>query len=82
VLGAFAIDLVGAGGLFLYTALAHAGFVLFTVYRMTRRAAVPPEDRATDTAAGRPAPATPIALELDPRAPEPLEEVADEPRAA
>jgi MFS family permease len=82
VLGAFAIDLVGAGGLFLYTALAHAGFVLFTVYRMTRRAAVPPEDRATDTAAGRPAPATPIALELDPRAPEPIEEVADEPQAA
>jgi MFS family permease len=83
LLGAFAIDLAGAGGLFLYTALAQLGFVLFTVYRMTRRAAVPPEARMPDVAAGRPAPATPVALELDPRAPEPAdEEVAGEPRAA
>jgi len=82
VLGAFAIDLIGAGGLFLYTAVTHVAFVLFTVYRMTRRAAVPPEARVPDAAAGRPAPATPVALELDPRAPEPPEEETGEPRAA
>jgi MFS family permease len=83
VLGAFAIDLFGAGGLFLYTAVAHAGFVLFTVYRMTRRAAVPPEGRAPYVAAGRPSRTTPVAAELDPRAPEPTEDAAaDEPRAA
>jgi MFS family permease len=81
VLGAFAIDLIGAAGLFVYTALTHVAFVLFTVYRMTRRAAVPPEARAPDAAAGRPAPATPVALELDPRAPAPPEETG-EPRAA
>jgi MFS family permease len=83
VLGALAIDLVGAGGLFLYTALAHVGFVLFTVYRMTRRAAVAPEDRAPYVATGRPSRTTPVAVDLDPRAPEPTdEEVAGEPRAA
>lgn len=71
LLGAFAIDLIGAAGLFVYTALAHAGFALFTVYRMTRRAAVPPEGRAPYVAAGRPSRTTPVAVELDPRAPEP-----------
>jgi MFS family permease len=83
VLGAFAIDLFGPDGLFLYTALAHAGFVAFTVYRMTRRAPVPPEERAPYVATGRPSRTTPVALELDPRAPElPDEEPAGEPRAA
>jgi MFS family permease len=79
LLGAFAIDLVGAGGLFLYTALAHAAFVLFTAYRMTRRAAVPPEARAPYAAAGRP---SPTAVELDPRAPEPTPAAEPERSAA
>ena len=71
VLAAFVIDAIGAGGLFLYTAIVHASFVVFAVYRMTRRAAVPPEARAPYVAAGRPSRTTPVAIELDPRAPEP-----------
>jgi MFS family permease len=71
LLGAFAIDLAGAAGLFLYTAIAHASFALFTVYRMSRRAAVPLVGRAPYVAAGRPSRTTPAAVELDPRAPEP-----------
>ena len=71
LLGAFAIDLIGAAGLFAYTAVAHAGFALFTFYRMARRAAVPPAERAPYVAAGRPSRTTPVAVELDPRAPEP-----------
>jgi MFS family permease len=71
VLGALAIDLIGAGGLFAYTAIAHAGCALFTFYRMSRRAAVPPAGRAPYVAAGRPSRTTPAAVELDPRAPEP-----------
>jgi MFS family permease len=71
LLGAVAIDLVGAAGLFAYTALAHAGFALFTLYRMAQRAAVPPAERAPYVAAGRPSRTTPVAVELDPRGPEP-----------
>jgi MFS family permease len=82
LLGAFAIDLFGAGGLFLYTALAHLNFALFTIYRMSRRAAVPPEARAPEVAAGRPSPTTPVAVELDPRAPEPIATPATERSAA
>jgi MFS family permease len=81
VLAAFAMDGLGVGGLFLYTAAAHAGFAAFTVYRITRRAAVPPEERAPYVAGGRPSRTTPVAVDLDPRAPEPsgdapLEEAA------
>ena len=81
VLAALVIDATGAGGLFLYTALVHASFVVFAVYRMTRRAAVPPEARAPYVAAGRPSRTTPVAIELDPRAPEPAE-AADQSKAA
>ena len=69
VLAAFAMDGFGAGGLFIYTALVHASFVLFALYRMRRRAALPPEVRAPYVASGRPARTTPVAIELDPRAP-------------
>jgi hypothetical protein len=31
VLGAFAMEGLGTGGLFLYTAAAHAGFAAFTI---------------------------------------------------
>jgi MFS family permease len=77
---AFAIDAIGAGGLFLYTAIVHASFVAFAVYRMTRRAAVPPAARAPYVAAGRPSRTTPVAIELDPRAPPP--DPADRSQAA
>jgi MFS family permease len=57
------------GALFLYTAAIHGLFVLFTLYRMTRRAPVPPEAREEFvTAAG--ARTTPAAIEFDPRSPE------------
>jgi hypothetical protein len=54
---------------------------VFAVYRMTRRAAVPPEARAPYVAAGRPSRTTPVAIELDPRAPKPAE-VVDQSKAA
>jgi len=73
VLAAFAMDWLGVGGLFLYTAAVHAIFAGFTLYRITRRAAVPPEERAPYVAGGRPSRTTPVAVELDPRAPEPEE---------
>jgi hypothetical protein len=74
VLAAFAMDGAGVGGLFVYTAAAHAGFAAFTVYRIGRRAPVPPEERAPYVAGGRPSRTTPVAVELDPRAPEPSDE--------
>jgi MFS family permease len=74
VLGAFAMDGLGVAGLFLYTAAVHAGFALFTVYRIGQRAAVPPAERDRYVAAGRPSRTTPVCIELDPRAPTPADE--------
>jgi len=81
VLGAFAMDALGVGGLFLYTAAVHAGFAGFTVYRISRRAAVPPAEREPYVAAGRPSRTTPACIELDPRAPAPAEEAAPDQQA-
>jgi MFS family permease len=78
ILAAFAMDGLGVGGLFLYTAVAHASFAAFTVYRIGQRAPVPPEERAPYVAAGRPSRSTPVAVELDPRAPEPTEDAPAE----
>jgi MFS family permease len=78
VLAAFAMDGLGVGGLFLYTAAVHASFAAFTVYRITRRAAVPPEERAPYVAGGRPSRTTPVAVELDPRAPAPSDALVEE----
>ena len=77
VLGAFAMDALGIGGLFLYTAAVHAGFAGFTLYRISQRAAVPPAERDLYVAAAGPSRTPPAAVELDPRAPAP----ADEPTA-
>jgi MFS family permease len=81
VLAAFAMDALGVGALFLYTALVHAGFAVFTIYRISRRAPVPTAERDRYVAGGRPSRTTPVAVDLDPRAPEPsgdapLEEAA------
>jgi MFS family permease len=81
LLAAFAMDGLGVGGLFIYTAFMHASFVLFALYRMYRRVAPAPEARAPYVAGGRPSRTTPVAIELDPRAPAP-EEAADAPKAA
>ena len=78
VLAAFAMDGLGVGGLFLYTAVAHASFAAFTVYRIGQRAPVPPEERAPYVAAGRPSRTTPVAVDLDPRAPVPTDDVPAE----
>jgi MFS family permease len=81
VLGAFAMDGLGVGGLFLYTAAVHAGFALFTVYRIGQRAAVPPAERDRYVAAGRPSRTTPVAVELDPRAALPVDQPAADQQA-
>ena len=78
VVAAFAMDGLGVGGLFLYTAVAHASFAAFTVYRIGQRAPVPPEERAPYVAAGRPSRTTPVAVDLDPRAPAPTDDVPAE----
>ena len=78
VVAAFAMDGLGVGGLFLYTAVAHASFAAFTVYRIGQRAPVPPEERAPYVAAGRPSRSTPVAVDLDPRAPVPTDDVPAE----
>ena len=78
VVAAFAMDGHGVGGLFLYTAVAHASFAAFTVYRIGQRAPVPPEERAPYVAAGRPSRTTPVAVDLDPRAPVPPDDVPAE----
>jgi MFS family permease len=61
------MDRLGHGGLFVYTATIHGGFALFTLYRMTRRSAVPAGERAPFVATGRPARTSPVAIALDPR---------------
>lgn len=60
------MGLVGPAGLFLYTASIGALLSLFIVWRMTRRAPVPAEQRGAFVAQSQTA--TPVASELDPRA--------------
>jgi MFS family permease len=67
LLAALAMEQIGLGGLFLYTALVHSSFALVTLYRMTRREAVPAPERADFV---RHETTTPVAAALDPRAPD------------
>lgn len=73
LLGALAMEQVGLGGLFLYTALVHSAFALVTLYRITRREAVPAPERADFV---HHATTTPEAAALDPRAPDQPETAA------
>ena len=80
ILAAALMERAGIGGLFLFTATVHFVFAVFTVWRMTRRAA--PAADAKDgfvisSAAARP---TPVAAHLDPRGwgPEPDQPPADD----
>ena len=73
LVAALAMELIGLGGLFLYTALVHSSFALVTLYRMTRREAVPAPERADFV---HHATTTPEAAALDPRAPDMPEEPA------
>lgn len=61
------LDLVGPKGLFLYAFLVSAGLAAFALYRMTRRAPLPPEAR--EGFVGLPA-TTPRLADIDPRVPE------------
>jgi MFS family permease len=61
------IDLIGPGGLFLYTALLHAAFVGIVAVRMRRRAARPPAERPDFVQAGT-SRTSHAAVSLDPRA--------------
>jgi MFS family permease len=67
LLGALLMEQVGLGGLFLYTALVHSVFALVTLYRITRREAVPAPERVDFV---QHATTTPEATALDPRAPD------------
>jgi MFS family permease len=75
LVAALAVEQVGLGGLFLYTALVHSSFALVTLYRMTRREAVPAPERADFV---HHATTTPEAATLDPRAPDMPEEPAEQ----
>jgi len=65
ILASWAMGLLGDAGLFLYLAVIAAALAGFTRYRMTRRAARPPEEQSTFVALPTTAPA---AGHLDPRA--------------
>jgi MFS family permease len=79
LLASLAMELIGLGGLFLYTALVHSAFALVTLYRMTRREAVPAPERADFV---HHATTTPEVATLDPRAPALPEEPAPSPAQA
>lgn len=70
------------GALFAFTVTVHVLFVLFTLYRMTRRAALPVEQREECIITGG-ARTTPAVIELDPRTPEhEIDIIADDPEPA
>ncbi len=70
LVAAFAMERVGLGGLFLYTALVHSAFALCTLYRMTRRAALPAAERPDFVQQPTTVRTTPVSATLDPRAPD------------
>jgi MFS family permease len=79
LLASLAMELVGLGGLFLYTALGHSIFAAVTLYRITRRAALPAAERADFVQQPTTVRTTPVGATLDPRAPElPAEPAAPE----
>ena len=69
VLGAFAMERIGLGGLFLFAAVVHLLFMAYTWYRIRRRAPLAPADRA-DFVHADAARTSPVAAALDPRAPD------------
>lgn len=70
------VEFTAAGSLFALTGIAHASMAVLTVYRLTRRAAIAPEDREHFVPVPRTSPA---ASELDPRVPQndDFEHIAD-----
>jgi MFS family permease len=68
LIGALAMEQVGLGGLFLYTALVHSSFALLTLYRTTQRAPVPAAQRDAFVQQSTTVRTTPVGAALDPRA--------------
>jgi len=71
------MEWVGLGALFFYAALVHLLFMAFIWYRITRREALPPEERPDFVQAGHTRTSFVLAS-MDPRAPE---AAADQPQA-
>jgi len=71
------MEWVGLGGLFFYAALVHLLFMAFIWYRITRREALPPEERPDFVQAGHTRTSFVLAS-MDPRAPE---AATDQPQA-
>jgi MFS family permease len=76
LVASFAMEQVGLGGLFLYTALVHSTFALVTFYRITQRAPVPAAEREQFVQQSTTIRTTPVGATLDPRAPDLPEEPA------
>lgn len=68
LLAAAMMESVGLGGLFVFTATAHVTFAAFTVWRMTRRSAMPPEERDPFVVTAAASRTTPVSTTFDPRA--------------
>jgi len=73
ILAALVTARAGMQALFYYTAVIHAAFALYTLYRIRKMEPAPDEYR--DTFSPMPQQASPVALELDPRSPETEETV-------
>jgi MFS family permease len=67
VIGAGLMSVLRPEGLFLATALAHAGLAAYTLLRINRRAAVPVENREAFQTLPADRAVTPEAVRLDPR---------------
>ncbi len=69
------MNMAGPSALFGYTALIHVALVLFGLYRLTQRDALPPEEQGEYVPVPR---TTPAVFEIDPRATEEEDQVNDE----
>jgi MFS family permease len=86
LIASLAMEHVGLGALFLYTALVHGTFALVTLYRITQRAPVPAAERPDFVQHSTTVRTTPALATLDPRAPDqpdlPAADMAQAPPAA
>lgn len=75
LLAAPLIDAIGPAGLFVFTAATHTGLAAFAFYRMTQREALPVDEQDPFRSVPR---TTPQVLDLDPRAPDMEDSVAED----
>ena len=76
VLASGAMSVIGPSGLFLYTAMIHAGLLGFVLHRIGRRAPAAPDDRGSFVAMSEHSPAV---MTLDPRSDETPADPSPEP---